>query len=187
VRHGFKARSERISLEARQALGIASIAPLDPYAYAQHKGVRILDFHALSLSPAAIQQLLVNDNESWSGMTLREGEITAILINPSHAPERQRSTLMHELAHFVLNHVPAHVDLSPTGLLLLSEYSEDDESEADWLSGALLLPRDALMHYRKKGYTNQQIAAVYGVSMQMCEWRVRMTGIDVQMRRAGSR
>lgn len=35
--------------------------------------------------------------------------------------------------------------MSSTGLLLLSDYSDDQEDEADWLAAALLLPRDALV------------------------------------------
>jgi Zn-dependent peptidase ImmA (M78 family) len=55
---------------------------------------------------------------------------------------------MHELAHLILKHVPARVDVSKTGLLLLSEYSDQQESEADWLAAAILLPRDALVLHR---------------------------------------
>jgi hypothetical protein len=43
------------------------------------------------------------------------------------------------------------VDFGPDGILLVSESSEDDEAEADWLAGALLLPRDALMACRNRG------------------------------------
>ena len=90
---------------------------------------------------------------------------------------------MHELAHIELRHVPARVQVSETGMLLLSEYSEDQEQEADWHAAALLLPRDGLMHMRSRQKTSDQIAAHYGVSKQLTEWRLRMTGVDVQIRR----
>jgi len=35
--------------------------------------------------------------------------------------------------------------------------------------------------------TNAMIAKRYKISGPLCEWRVRMTGIDVQLRRAASR
>jgi len=186
LRHGFKAQAERISCAARQALGLNPLDRLDPVAYAKHVGVIVLDIRSLGLSHQAQRQLLVVDNESWSGMTIKEDGITAIIVNPGHAPERQVSTLMHEIAHIVLKHVAVRVDMSAGGILLVSEYSEDDESEADWLAGTLLLPRDTLKYYRELGMSSTQIAKRFGVSNQLCEWRIRMTGVDVQMRRAKS-
>ena len=99
-------------------------------------------------------------------MTIRESGLVGVLVNPTHSPERQASTMMHELSHVVLKHVPVRVDVSSAGILLVSEYSEDDEDEANWLSGALLLPRDALKHYREKGWPAAKIVAHFGVSSQ---------------------
>ena len=112
-------------------------------------------------------------------MTLKESGVTAIIVNPSHSRGRQSSTLMHELAHVILKHVPVRVDLSTTGMLLLSDYSEDAEAEADWLAAAMLLPRDVLIHHRRRGETINEIATAFGTSDRLCEWRLRMTGVDV--------
>jgi hypothetical protein len=68
-------------------------------------------------------------------MTIKQGPLTGIVVNPSHGPERQASSIMHELARVVLNHIATRVDVSQTGILLVSEYSEEDEGEADWLAG----------------------------------------------------
>src|SRR5207244_1344573 len=149
---------------------------LDPWAYALHLGVLVLDFDELEVSPECRRRLLHIDPDSWSGMTIREAGRTTIIINPSHARGRQCYTLMHELAHFILKHVPARVDVSETGMLLLSEYSEESEAEADWLASALLLPRDVLMRCRRRGDSIAQIACAFGTSEQLCEWRLRMTG-----------
>ena len=96
-------------------------------------------------------------------MTLKEGNLIGVIVNPSHVQTRQRNNLMHELAHFELKHVPTRVDVSSTGLLLLSDYSDEQEQEADWLAAALLLPRNALMVLRSSGRTVEQIAIAYGV------------------------
>jgi Zn-dependent peptidase ImmA (M78 family) len=93
---------------------------------------------------------------------------------------------MHEVAHFILKHVPARVDVSPTGMLLLSDYSEEAEAEADWLAAAILLPREALVRRRRAGESAAQIAAAFGVSEQLSEWRLRMTGVNTQLRRAAA-
>ena len=187
MRHGFKSQAERLSARARQELGLSPNAPLDPWRYAQHLGVLVLNFADLKLTPDCKVRLLQTDSDSWSGMTLREGTTTAIIVNPSHTLARQCSTLMHELAHFILRHAPARVDVSASGLLLLSEYSEDSEAEADWLAAALLLPRDVLMRHRRRGDSTVQIAARFGTSEQMCEWRLRMTGVDLQLKRMSAR
>ena len=81
-------------------------------------------------------------------MTIKEGETLGIVLNTAHDITRQRNDLMHELAHVELRHVAARVEVSGSGLLLLSDYSEEQEQEADWHAGALLLPRDAILRLR---------------------------------------
>jgi Zn-dependent peptidase ImmA (M78 family) len=184
VRHGFKAQSERLSRAAREALGLKPIDPIQPEAYLRHLGLELLTVDALELSEVARRQLLVNDSESWSGMTIKMNRVIAIVVNPSHTPERQANTLMHEAAHVILRHIPKRVDVSKSGILIVSDYGPDDEAEADWLAGALLLPRDALRYHRSRGRTSTWIASHYGVSLQLSDWRIRMTGVDVQTRRA---
>ena len=173
-----------MALAARQAIGLDVCDRFDTLAYARRIGVVLLDFDDLPISPSARKQLLVDDQESWSGMTIKQDGVVAVILNPSHAPARRASTLMHEVAHVELGHSPVRVDISPTGILLVSEFSKDDEDEADWLAGALLLPREALLEHRARGHDAQQIAQRHGISLQLCEWRLRLTGVDVQMRRA---
>ncbi len=163
---------------------MAPNAPLDPWVYADRIGVLVIDFRIIQVSAECRQRLLLTDNESWSGMTLREDGVTAIVVNPSHSRGRQASTLMHELAHVILKHMPVRVDVSSTGMLLLSDYSDDAEAEADWLAAAMLLPRDVLIARRRRGDSISAIAHAFGTSDQLCEWRVRMTGVDVQLKRA---
>ena len=117
-------------------------------------------------------------------MTLELQGIFAIVLNPAHKITRQRNDLMHELAHVELCHAPVRVEVSETGLLLLSDYSDEQEQEADWLAAALLLPRDGLIQMRSARQSSAEIANRYGVSEALCEWRLRMTGVDVQLGRA---
>lgn len=185
MRRGFKAEAERISASAREALGLAPSAPLSPWVYAEHLGVVVLDFDSLDLEASDYDQLVRMDPDSWSGLTLKVGKTYGIVINPAHGAGRQCSSLMHELSHILLKHVPARVEVSTTGLLLLSDYSDDQEDEADWLAAALLLPRESLLRARRSGHDNARISSDFGTSTQLCEWRLRMTGIDTQLRRSG--
>jgi Zn-dependent peptidase ImmA (M78 family) len=93
---------------------------------------------------------------------------------------------MHELAHISLRHVPSRVDLSVSGLMLLSDYPDQQEQEAEWLAGAMLLPRAALIHHRSRGWGVDQICAKFSVSATLCQWRIRMTGVDSQLKRRGA-
>lgn len=184
MRRGFKAEAERRAAAARESLGVPLNAPIDPWAYAIQLNVRVLDFDKLGLPPKDASQLTVVDGDSWSAMTVQLEGVLAIVLNPSHAITRKRNDLMHELAHVELSHVPARVEVSETGLLLLSDYSDEQEQEADWLAASLLLPRDGLIQMRSTRQTAAEIANHYGVSEALCEWRLRMTGVDVQLRRA---
>jgi hypothetical protein len=185
LRHGFKAQAERLSVSVRNELGQGSRDPLAVERYAERLGVVILSFDELTISAEAKNRLLVVDPDSWSGMTIRVAGLSGVLVNPTHPTERRLNTIMHELSHIRLGHVATRVDVGPDGFLLVSEYPQDAEDEADWLAGALLLPRDALREMRGQGIDSENIARHFGVSKQLCEWRLRMTGVDIQLRRSG--
>ena len=59
--------------------------------------------------------------------------------------------------------------------------------EADWHAAALLLPHDGLVRLRAQRKSADEIATHYGVSKSITEWRLRMTGVDIQMRRSALR
>lgn len=181
MRRGFKAEAERWAESARANLGLERLAKLDPWAYAESLGVVVLKVADLELPTAHARQLLIHDPDSWSGMTLDEDGIRLIVLNEAHGPRRQASTLMHELAHLLLEHLPASVSVSASGLTLLSDYSDEQEEEADWLGATLLLPQVALLHHRGRGLSASQIADLFEVSLDICNWRCRMTGVEKRL------
>ena len=154
---------------------------LCPWLYAESLGVMVFEAAELELSPRDAAQLLEKDPDSWSGMTLFEDGIHVVVLNSTHPRSRRTATLMHELAHLIVEHVPADVDVSPSGLVLLSDYSAEQEEEADWLGAALLLPEAALLLHRGRGTPISEIARLYGVSEPLCTWRCRMTGIEKRL------
>ena len=184
MRRGFKTEAERAAISARRALKQAPDAAFDPWAYAKHRGVWVMDPDTLGIPEHARKQLFVTDYESWSALTLKEGDTIAIVMNTKHALTRQANDLAHEMAHLDLHHLPNRVEVSKTGLMLLSDYSDEQEQEADWYAGALLLPRDALAAARRRQHSVAQIAKYFKVSEKLCDWRIRMTGVDVQISRS---
>ena len=170
-----------MSLAAREQLGIHKHAPLDPWIYADALGVLVFGAGDLDLAPEHAQQLLERDSSSWSGMTLYEDSVHVVVLNSSHSRVRQCSTLMHELAHILLDHVPASVQVSESGIILLSDYSDEQEDEADWLGAALLLPEAALLDLRGSGMSGADVARHFSVSEDLCTWRCRMTGVEKRL------
>lgn len=181
MRRGFKAQAERLAASARAALGLAEHAPLSPWTFASHLDILVWEPEDLDLDPSDLAQLTVHDPDSWSGVSVRVGERIGVILNSAHPPTRRTNTLMHEIAHVQLRHAPSHVHMTEEGLLLVSEYPKDLEEEADWLAGALLLPRSALLLHRGSGSAVYEIARHFGVSDQLCNWRLRMTGVDRQL------
>lgn len=184
MRYGFKADAERRSGQARELLSLGSRAPIDAWAYCSALGIVVLPFDKLPLAESHCNQLLREDSESWSGLTLKEGDRHFVVVNPTHGVGRQANTLVHEIAHIQLNHVAGRVDISDSGIMLLSDYPDDQEQEADWLAGAILIPREALLFYRSLGWSEGQISEHFGTSLALAQWRLRMTGIDAQLRRS---
>ena len=189
-RRGFKAWSERTALGFRRDLQIDPFGALDPYELARHLNILVWTphdvAHVVDLSKVHLDQLLKHDPSSWSAVTLILPLKKVIILNSTHAPVRQNSDLMHELAHLILEHKPARVDVTEDKLMILDTYDKFQEEEADWLGGALLVPRDALLDVLSRNRRNENAASHFNVSTPMIEWRRRMTGIDRQLSRRRS-
>lgn len=83
-------------------------------------------------------------------------------------------------AHVIRGHTAQEVDITPDGLMLLKSYDKVQEEEADWISGCLLLPRDALVVIKRKGLDVSTSAILYGVSVQMLNYRMARSGVNRQ-------
>lgn len=182
MRRGFKSQTEKLSLKLRAGISLTARDRLDPRQFLESLNIVVWTPADIpGIDPDHVAQLTVHDPDSWSGATIREGDVFVIIVNPSHPVTRQANTLMHEWAHIELRHKPNRVDRSDHGLLLLSDYPAEIEEEADWLAGAVLLPRDGLLYHRSRGLGSEAIAEHYGVSQDLTNWRLRMTGVNKQL------
>jgi Zn-dependent peptidase ImmA (M78 family) len=181
---GFKAWCEKYSVETRKAIGLAPHSPLDTLKFAGHLGVRIWTPHDVpGLSDETLAVLLRNDGKTpscWSAVTLVVQDKLVVILNSSHSPARQASDLTHELAHHIRGHEAREVDVTEDGLMLLKDYDKQQEEEADWLSGCLLLPRDALLAIKRHRLDDSDAANEYGVSKKMLGYRMSMSGVNRQ-------
>jgi len=184
-RRGFKTWCETVAAQKRRALKVPANARLDPQIVAKEMGVVVVNIEQIpGLAADTLEQLTVGDPEAWSAATVCWNNRYLVVMNSSHSERRQSSSLMHELAHLIIGHKPARLDVTPDGLMILSSYDKQNEEEADWLAAALLLPREALLFIRRRGMTNEEAAATFGCSIHMFQFRINTTGVDIQLKRA---
>lgn len=184
---GFKTWCENVSLQQRKHLDLKAVDPLDPYSLAKSLDVLVWRADEVpGVTPGALDVLTREDPDCWSAVTLKASQRTLVIINPTHSRARSASDLMHELSHILLAHQPARIDVTEDNHLMLHNFSRSQEDEANWLAGCLLLPRPALLHIKK---TMDPVTArsKYGVSQDMLNFRIRVSGVDRQMKAAYSR
>lgn len=179
---GFKAWCEKLSIQKRTELGIKASDPLDARALAKEQSIKVWSIEDVpGLSVESKNTLLANDG-GWSAATIYFGEKRLIILNSSHSPGRQASDLTHELSHLLLKHKPAKPNVSEAGIMVMENYDQQQEEQADWLSGCLLLPREALVHIKKQRLDMSIATKQYGVSLSMFKYRMDVTGVSYQFR-----
>lgn len=179
LRRGFKSEAEEISAEIREELGIGPDARLDCQALADHLCIPVAPVTALEqhgASPKAIATLLA-PNSGFSAFTVCSGSRVRIFYNPRHPAGRHANSLAHELSHMLLEHEP-HPALADDGRRV---WAATHEAEADWLAGALLVPRQGALLVLSRGIDTLRTAAHFGVSVQLFSWRANQTGVIRQL------
>lgn len=183
LRRGFKAEAERISAEIRAELELGTLDRLDPFHLADHLGVPVFGLSELARFDGGganfVRVLQGAERDAFSAITIFRGDRRLVVHNDSHAPTRQVSNVTHEMSHCILEHPPSPL-LSPEGCRY---WNTRVEEEADWLAGALLIPREGALTLTKRSLPIDRIAAKYGVSEQLCRWRINETGVAIQVRR----
>lgn len=177
--HGFKARSERIAHEVRADYGLKSFEPIDCLAICESLLIPVVPINDLVDYGAAASSVrcLLSQHSSFSAVTVCHGTARLIAYNPSHPPGRQASSLAHELSHILLEH-PVAPALGAGGC---RKWDPRLEAEADWQAGALLVPREAALHWMQRDGSIDRGARWYGVSVPMFRWRVQQTGVARQL------
>lgn len=182
LRRGFKAEAERVAERLRSSIGLSARDPASPSQIAEQLGVEIRS--ADELIPAGhLRRLQQIQADAFSACTFRLPSSRVVIVyNPLHSPARVRSDLAHELAHLILNHETRSIE--SVGTFTFFTCDADQEDEANWLAGCLLLPRALLLAAAKRGWTSEVIAKRYEVSEAMARFRLNSSGVLIQTRRA---
>lgn len=179
---GFKAWCERLSMQKRTELGIKASDPLDARALAKNINIKIWSIEDVPGLSTESKKILLGKDGGWSAATICLGEKRLIILNSSHSPGRQASNLTHELSHLLLEHKPARPNVSEAGIMVMESYDQQQEEQADWLSGCLLLPREALVNIKKRRLDENLATKQYGVSLSMFKYRMGVTGVSYQFK-----
>jgi Zn-dependent peptidase ImmA (M78 family) len=184
-RRGFKTACEQAALKLRRRLDLEPTSAITPIAIAQLMAIPILSPENLSdLSPDVSQRLQNVHSSVWSAITVSDGRRHLIVVNPTHTPGRFNSNLAHEIAHIMLGHEPSNMFMTAQPEIALRSHNREQEDEANWLAGCILLPRGALLKARRLNHSEDEICAEYGVSLPMLRFRINATGVDAHMKRA---
>jgi len=181
---GFKSWCENVALNLRGELRLRRTDPLPPKDLANYLEVQLWTPRQIKDLPAeSLKILLVTEWQNWSALTVSHNGRDAIIYNPRHSAGRQSSDIMHELSHILAGHRPSTVMLSPDGALALRSFDRQQEDEANWLCGALLLPRPALVFIVQSDMDQEEACKRYHVSDDLLIYRLNVTGVTAQMRR----
>lgn len=130
-----------------------------------------------------VLQRLQDDAFSAATFRLSDGR-RVVVYNPLHSPGRTRSNQAHELAHIILNHSLRTIEQVGGQTFLTCDIEQ--EEEADWLAGCLLLPRELLFREAKKGRSFADIARIHETSESMAKFRLNASGVLIQIGRMKS-
>ena len=170
---GFKAKANKTAVDLRRDLGLRPEAPLDPWRICEHFDITVIPLSALRgpANEVVGRHFLAVETGVFSAITVCRGMQRAIVHNDRHAKVRQRSNLMHEIAHALLGHRATPL-LTGDGERMFDQLIE---AEAQFLGGALLIPNEAAAHIVRNRL--QQTAALdYGVSPKMLAYRLVISG-----------
>ena len=189
------------ALGLRDFAGVNGDQPLDPFALAQFARLMVVDFAAVEgLSPESRAHLLGAAADQWSGGACSQplpNGWRLVILNPAHGPQRNRATLMEEVAHIFLGHQANRLAVitdqrssksasKSSGRMLARDYNQADEEAAYAVGAAALVPYAALRGLVHKGRTAQEIARHFRVSRQLAEYRLKVTHLWADYRRASA-
>lgn len=154
------------------SLSVTGDVEHDAMAMRVHLGIELVgpvrDLVGVLENRGILFMALEGADDRFSGMNGFVDGRPYVVVNASMSPERNRSTIVHELAHLVFEWAGVH--------------GGDQEDYATALGGAFLLPvTDAIreLGLRRRAVTRdmEMVAREYGVSMMLLAKRANLSGI----------
>lgn len=140
-------------------------APVDITAMATDLGLSVYDDEPL---PEGTSGRICRDNtgESRSGYRID--------VNPNDTYRRQRFTIAHECAHYLIHRAKIGDVLSDNAMYRSEKLTSAEEFEANNLAAELIMPRKLVMrHYANGNLSFSQMADLFDVSEPAMRVRLR--------------
>lgn len=173
-----KEELEQTAERFRADLGLSPDEPLDSLRI-EVQGVSVIPIGKTNcLDTQTVRHLRGNAGSEWSAMTVpldSDNESWAVLLNDSHTVERQRVTILEEFWHILLGH-------KLTKIARVAEaygrtYDKTEEHDAYYLASASLLPKAAVTAAVSKNCSSEQIARLFGTSLELVNYRIKRLGL----------
>lgn len=172
LRHGFRKEAEDYAIEFRQELGLGPATPLTAFQLAEHLEIPVIGLSKVtSMPPEIVDYYRGPGNSEFSATSLCDGTYREVIHNDFHHPNRQNSSVMHELAHIILGHPPKPPLMEDS----CRHFDPVAEYEANQLGFTLLVPKKAALVAYEQFPSRAAAAAAFGVSVQVMELRIRIT------------
>ena len=192
LRRGFIGEAEALAKSHREALGLTVKQACPARRLARRLGLSVVSTAAIApalstaLSAAYADYLgcppdeavaaLQRDGEGFFAFYAEVGGHKMVFYNPACDPTRQESDLMHEIAHVICGHEGQAITFGDD--FALREHNPIHEEEAGKLGSILQIPEDGLFWHLVDGRTDCEIAAIYGASPRMVQWRRATSGAE---------
>ncbi|TWF80029.1 uncharacterized protein DUF955 [Pseudonocardia hierapolitana] len=180
---GFKAQAEREAQRLRTELALTAGDPLPLDRLAAHLGITLVSADQL-VNRSRLEEIERLQAFAFSAATFEVQQRRFVVTNPLRTPGRLASDVAHEIAHQLLRH-----DLSEIRVIEGVPFrtcKPDEEEQATAFGGTLLLPRPLLMRAALRGDGPAEIAATFGVTIEMARFRYNTTGVARQVQRRSS-
>lgn len=182
MKRGFKTEAERLADRIRAQLGLQPHAHMPIRALAADLNIEIHSADDL-VDRADLEELnRIQPGAFSAAMFHLADERSVIVCNPFSELGRTNSDIAHEIAHILLRHDVR--ELQQIAGHTFFTCNPEQEEEANWLAGCLLLPRALLLREAYAGSDPATIAEKYHVSIPMARFRLNASGVLLQARRA---
>ena len=131
------------------------------------------------MCPDQVAQLRREADEFSALLLPVENGARVVLLNYVHSPVRQDSSLAHEASHALLAHSP---EILSAGMGCRN-FDQQQESEANFLAGCVLITNEAARRIVMSSMSPDTAREYHGVSDQMLQYRLNVSGARVQHRR----
>lgn len=174
---GFKTDAENLAHEIRREMGLPTHSRIMAKQIAELFGAKVMVPRDLDIGNETLEELEGPSVKRWSAFVIpfKSPKIRHRLVhNPLHHEHRQEANILHEMGHLICGHEPKSMTMM--GSIPIRNFDKTDEDQANYLGYALQLPKDALFHALRNGWSEDRISTEYFASLEAVRLRLNITG-----------